>query len=222
MKGWGRKQLLMKDVNYDNMRLCFHHFLTLWSIIDWGPQMPLFQNLLGFALRPHFLWAALCFWQSPLSQELPDGVSELSFVNLRHVCPAFSHSLPQGLTCLTVWCSSNLFWLLSYCLLQGHFPHTVPAHSFLASSPWKTQTDTEVYITLLSLTKKTHTQTCTPHLPQRSILINFSLRLLWIKRGTEQPRICRENCCRDCDAWGTVKWGLTREPGSLDSVSLGT
>ena len=70
---------------------------------------------------------------------------ELSFVNLKHVCPAFSHSLPQGLTCLTVWCSSSLFWLLFYCLLHGHFPHTVPAHSFLASSSWKTQTDTKVY-----------------------------------------------------------------------------
>ena len=123
----------------------FSPFSYFWSIIDWGLQMILFQNLLCFALRPHFPWAALCFWQSPLSQELPDGVFELFFVNLKHVCPAFSHSLPQGLTCLTVWCSSSLFWLLSYCLLRGHFPHTVPAHSFLASSSWKTQTDTKVY-----------------------------------------------------------------------------
>lgn len=69
--------------------------------------------------------------------------------------------------------------------------------------------------------QRKHIYKCTPHLPQRSILTPFSLELLWIKRGTEQPRTCKESCSRDCDAWGTVKWYLTREPGSLDSVSLG-
>lgn len=57
---------------------------------SWRPQMLLFENCLGFALRPPFPWAVLCFRQPP------DGFIEFPFdlMSLKCFCTTSSPSLP--------------------------------------------------------------------------------------------------------------------------------
>lgn len=80
----------------------FYHPLTLKSIIK--GQILLFENCFGFALRPHFPWAALCFWQPSLAQELPDAFAELffDFMKKSDTSSRLSFSLSPKMTCVTV------------------------------------------------------------------------------------------------------------------------
>lgn len=123
----GRQHLLTQDGSWGGTRthLTFFYFVE-WNWCSSLKRMLLFENGLGFALKPRFPWAAVCFWQPPASQELPDGLARFSF-DFVAVTDTATHlsllSLPEGLTLIIVCWLSQL--MLASSLLP--FPKKVPA-----------------------------------------------------------------------------------------------
>lgn len=139
----------------------FYRPLTLKRIIK--GQIVLFENCFGFALRPHFPWAVLCFWQPPLAQELPDAFAELSldFMKKSDTSSQLSFSLSPE-----IWLVSqsdvpqSLSWLLPYFFLCGHF----------VSDPDWHKSSCLILLCWLWLEKETHIQTYAYHkFPGRSV-----------------------------------------------------
>lgn len=160
MTGQGKQQLLTRHGSCDGMKLILP--FSYFKEDNLGPDTTLW-NCFGFALRPHFPWAALYFWQLPLAQELPDAFAELpfNFMKKSDTSSQLSFSLSPE-----IWLVSQpdvsqiLSWLLPYFLLCGHF----------VSDPDWHKSSCLILLCWLWLENTTHTWTYAYHkFPGRSV-----------------------------------------------------
>lgn len=143
-KGWGRKQLLMTDVLWQ-YEAVFSPFSQYFMEHNWlrASDATLSEFLL-FCTEATLSIECSLLLMSPLSQNSLHSFWTF-FVGISNMSAQLSLTLSPR-----VWLASQSDAFQPapassrLAFLRGHFPHTVPAHSFWHSL-WKTQTDTKVY-----------------------------------------------------------------------------